>query len=89
MIAIFNTEQIAVVFSNKIHIFLKTNRAGYNAEKWSETNKSDNEEKWAVKIHPDIDTLAKKFNLDIPGNNEHQIIEFVDKLPENWYNMEA
>lgn len=86
MIAIFNTEQRANVFSNKIHVFLKNNRAGYNAVKWSETNKSDNEEKWAVKIHPDIDVLKKKFNLDLPGNNENQIVEFVERLPENWRN---
>lgn len=86
MIAIFSTEQSANVFSNKIHVFLKKNRGKYNAIAWSEINKSDNEEKWAVLIHPDIDTLDKKFNLDKPGNNEHQIVELVDKLPDNWVN---
>lgn len=85
MIAIFDIEQRATVFSNKIHVFLKTNRKDYNAEKWSGANKSDNEEKWMVPIHPDIDTLAKKFNLDMPGNN---IVELVERLPENWYNTE-
>lgn len=50
MLAIFTSETEAVNFSNKIHTFLKANRPGYNAERWSYPNKSDFEEKWLVKV---------------------------------------
>lgn len=86
MIAIFNTAQRANAFSNKIDAFLRANRQGYNATNWSDENKSDNEEKWAVKVHPDIDDLDNKFNLDLPGNNENQIVELVEELPSDWEN---
>ena len=86
MIAIFNTEQRANTFSNKIHAFLLANRIAYNATTWAGVNKSDNEEKWMVKIHPDIDELETHFNLDLPGNNENQIVELVETLPSNWVN---
>lgn len=74
MIAIFNTELESVEFSDKIHNYLLENRKGYNAEKWSDVNKSDNENKWAVFIPEDF--------TDLKG------IELIEKLPDNWRNEE-
>ena len=73
MIAIFYTELESVEFSNKIHNELLKNRLGYNAEKWSNINKSDNEDKWTVSISIDLE-------LDLTG------IELINKLPDNWKN---
>jgi hypothetical protein len=55
MIAILNTEQEAIQLSNDIHEWLKINRQGYNAEGWSNLDKSDSEELWAVPIPNDYD----------------------------------
>jgi hypothetical protein len=80
MIALFNTEQESINFSNLIHEFLIRNRTGYLADKWSNLNKSDNENKWYVKLPNDIDSYEEK--IDLTG------IELIDKLPENWRNIE-
>ncbi len=77
MIVVFYTEAEAVAFSKKIHIFLIENRKDYNAERWSNINKSDNEDKWYVKLPYDF----KSLNFEIDSK-----IEMIDKLPDNWKN---
>ena len=77
MIAIFKTSESAIEFSQSIHTLLKKNRVGYNAEKWSNTNKSDNENKWCVSLPKDY----KEIELSIKG------IDVIDKLPDNWKNV--
>jgi len=74
MIAIFYTEKDAVDFSEKIHKFLTENRPGYNAERWSELNKSDKEEKFAVKIPDDFQKWPKKLTIDTTV--KEQIIQY-------------
>lgn len=76
MIAIFNSQSWATSAANKIHTYLLTNRQGYNAEKWSVSNKSATEEKWAVKIPPD-------YPLELV-TGESQI---VNQIPDNWYEI--
>lgn len=82
MIAIFYTEQESIDFSNDVHSFLERNRRFYRSltDLWSDVNKSDNEEKWAVPLPEDYDDYEEKLNLD--G------LEFIDKLPDNWRNIE-
>ena len=53
MLAIFTSEVETETFSAKIHDFLTNNRPGYNAERWSDLNKSDKEDKWFVKVPED------------------------------------
>ena len=77
MIAIFYTEAEAITFSDKIHNFLIKNREGYNAEKWSESNKFDKEDKWMVKVPYDFEMLKEKFKIDSG-------IEKITKLPIDW-----
>ena len=64
MLAIFTSEIEAVTFSNKIHEYLIANRPGYNAEKWSDVNKSDKEEKWLVKVPYDYQKWPVKLKID-------------------------
>ena len=78
MIAIFYTEKDAMEFSEKIHNFLKANRKDYNAERWSDINKSEKEEKWAVKIPDDFQKWPVKMELDL------SIKEQISKYPESW-----
>ncbi len=68
MIAILTTEKEALELSANIHNYLKANREDYKAIKWSELNKSDSEEKWAVKIPNDYKYEGK----------------VVNSLPDNW-----
>lgn len=77
MIAIFNTEKESVNYSKYIHDFLLKNRKNYFAEKWSDINKSANEEKWCVKLPTDYIELG----LDIEG------LILVENLPKNWINV--
>ena len=70
MIAILTTEIEAIELSNSIHNYLIENRNGYNAERWQEVNKSDNDELWAVMI---------PFDYNYEG-------ETIDKFPEDWKN---
>lgn len=81
MIGVFNTFSEAIIFSEKIHNFLIKNRKDYNAEKWCTPDKSDNEEKWSVKIPSDFDKL--KVSLDVSN------IEKISKFPVNWKNAEV
>jgi len=74
MIAIFNTEQESINYSNMIHNYLTINRVGYNALKWSDVNKSDNENKWCVYLPTDYTET----------NNS---IVLVETLPNNWKNI--
>jgi len=80
MIGIFNTLTEANTFSEKIHNHLLNNRKDYNAEKWCVPDKSDNEEKWSVKIPSDFDKL--KITLDVTN------IQKISKFPVNWKNAE-
>jgi hypothetical protein len=80
MIAILYTESEAVKFSEKIHNFIMQNRNNYNAPKWSDINKSGNNEKWCVKLPQDIDQYKEK--IDLTG------IELINKLPDNWRNTD-
>lgn len=84
MIAIFYTEKEAVEFSNKIHSWLLKNRSGYNAERWSFTNKSEKEDKWMVKLPGDYpmlnENLVKEEQLNIPLSAKEQVL----KIPEDW-----
>lgn len=79
MIAIFKTEKESIEFSDLIHKLLVKNRKGYSAEKWSDINKSDNNELWCVKLPHDY----KEIGLNIKG------LELVEKLPEDWKNEES
>jgi len=74
MIAIFNTEQESINYSTMIHNYLTINRVGYNALKWSDVNKSDNEEKWCVYLPADY----------AETNNS---IVLIETLPNNWKNI--
>jgi len=74
MIAIFYTKQESIDFSNLIHQFLLANRNGYNATNWSDTDKSDSEEKWAISLPNDYETLGGI----IIG------LDLIQSLPENW-----
>lgn len=78
MIAIFNTEKESNELSEKIHNLLVKNRKKYNAVKWSDINKSDNAEKWMVKLPHNY----KELKLNIEG------LELIEKLPSNWRNTE-
>ena len=77
MIAIFNSQSWATSAANKIHAYLLTNRAGYNADRWAVSNKSATDDKWAVKIPPDY-----------PIEQVTGEAEIVESLPENWYPVE-
>ena len=64
MLAIFTSEKEAVEFSNKIHSFLKANRPNYKADRWSDINKSDKEEKWVVKVPDDYEKWPVKMEIN-------------------------
>ncbi len=78
MIALFNTEQESIDYSNYIHELLCEKIKGYkeNTTKWSNVNKSDNEEKWMVKLP--IDYIKLEINIDE--------LKLIEKLPDNWRN---
>lgn len=75
MIAIFDTESKAAICLEMVHAYLIVNREGYNAERWSAHNKSDNTERWAVSLPPEP--------VDVVG-----AIEFVEKYPDGWRKIE-
>ena len=68
MNAILNTELEATELSDLIHGWLTENREGYNAERWSNVNKSALEELWTVPL-PD--------GYGYSGTT-------IETLPENW-----
>lgn len=59
MIAILYTEKDAVDLSKKIHDWLKVNRKDYTADKWSDINKYEKENKWFVKMPEDFEEKMK------------------------------
>lgn len=71
MIALFNTEAKSITCLEMIHAYLIANREGYNAEKWSDVNKSDSAELWAVSLPP--------CPVEVIG-----AIDFVEQYPEGW-----
>jgi hypothetical protein len=79
MIAIFKTEKEAVDFEIKVNQHLKDNRHGYNAERWSDLDKSATEELWAVPIPEDYDRWDKKITLDFT------IYTYMADFPEGWH----
>ena len=80
MIAIFNTEKDAVDYSNLVHAHLIANRSRYNAIRWSDVNKSDNAEEWAVKIPPDLG----KLKVPIKEDSLSLSIRQIEKYPKDW-----
>lgn len=72
MIAILTTEISAINLADTIHQYLTNNRPAYNAIRWQEVDKSDNEEKWCVFLAEDY------------PNPEG--LTLVEALPENWRN---
>jgi len=84
-IAIFDTKIAAVKFSERIHNFLTNNRARYNASEWCKPNKSDNAQRWAVKIPYDARRCTKKF---VERMEDDKFIRIANRLPDNWSNEE-
>jgi len=71
MFALFETELEANDFSASIHSYLLEHRAGYNAERWSTTNKHQAKDSWCVKLPiEDIDTAG---------------LTIVEALENDWY----
>ena len=83
MLAIFTDEKSASDFSNKIHEYLKANRPGYNAERWSYLNKSDKEDKWFVKVPYDY----QKFPVKLDIKEVTELVPIVDAkiYLRDWY----
>jgi hypothetical protein len=81
MILIFSNKDTAVQVSQEIHNFLVENRTDYNATHWSDEHKHPTKNEYAVPIHPDLEELAVRMNIEaiIP-----QSIDVVDKLPADW-----
>lgn len=82
MIAIFDKEKDAVACSDKIHKYLKENRPGYNAEKWSEIEKSDIEELWAVKMP--LEQTKKMWAKEMVVAEIAKAVSKVEKYAEDW-----
>ena len=80
MIAIFNIEKDAADYSDLVHAHLTANRARYNAVRWSNVNKSDKAQEWAVKLPPDLDKLKVKIKVNHLEKSTRQI----DKYPTDW-----
>lgn len=85
MLAIFESEAEAIIFSKKIHSFLTENRLRYNAERWSYPNKSDFKDKWMVKIPYDFEKWAKK--LDIKEVKEKVEDKDIKDYLKEWYKL--
>jgi len=87
MLTIFYSEAEAVKFSADIHAYLKKNRPGYKAVKWSEVNKADKEDKWMVKVPHDYQNWPVK--LAIPVTVKEQIpIADARVYLKDWYPVE-
>ena len=80
MIAIFTSEQEAIDYSNKAHAHLLAHRPGYNAERWSDVNKADCKNEWAVKIPPDLPKLKVAMKVVDLEKSVRQIT----KYPIDW-----
>lgn len=80
MIAIFNNKKDASDYSDLIHTHLIANRPEYNAVRWSDINKSDKVNEWAVKIPSDLN----KLNVKIKKNHLKKSIRQIEKYPDDW-----
>ena len=87
MLAIFYTEIEAVKFSEDIHTYLKKNRPGYNAVKWSDVNKADKEDKWMVKVPHDYQRWPVKLAIPITVKEQIPIADARVYL-KDWYLVE-
>lgn len=85
-LVIFSERSKAILFSKRVHKFLSENRPRYSASEWSKPNKSDNAQRWAVKIPYDARRWTKKF---IERIEEDGFIRIANKLPLNWRNNET
>lgn len=83
---IFDNRAKAILFANRVHVFLSENRPRYaeNTERWSHPNKSDNAQRWMVKIPYDAKRWTKKF---IERQDEDGFIRIANRLPDNWRNV--
>ena len=79
-IAIFDKLKDATDYSDLIHVHLTANRSGYNAVRWSDENKHDNKNEWAVKIPYDLDKLIVKMD----EKDLEKSIRKIDKYPDDW-----
>ena len=79
MIAIFTKATDAIDYSDKIHAHLTANRPGYNAVRWSDENKHDKKNEWAVKLPPDLDKLKP-----IKADHLDKSIRQDDKYADDW-----
>ena len=84
-IVIFDTKIAAVKFSERIYTFLTNNRPRYSASEWCKPNKSDNAQRWCVKIPYDAMRWTKKF---VERIEDDKFIRIANKLPDNWRNIE-
>ena len=84
-ILIFDDREKAVVFARRVHRFLTDHRPRYTAERWSRPNKSDNANRWAVKVPYDARRWTKKF---IERVEDDGFIRIANKLHLNWRNIE-
>lgn len=82
MIALFNNESDAVDYSELVHAHLTANRPRYNATIWSDVNKADDANEWAVKIPYDLPKLKVKMKSKDLEKSTKQI----EKYPEDWKN---
>ena len=84
MIAIFNIEQDAKDYSDKLHAHLTQNRPRYDAERWSDVNKADGKNEWAVKIPPDL----SKLKVAMKVADLEKSVRTIDKYPVDWKTIE-
>lgn len=78
MIAIFNNKKDADDYSAAIHAHLITNRPGYNAERWSNTNKHKDKNEFGVKLPPDLDKLEVKMDAKALEKSIRQDEKYAD-----------
>jgi len=90
MITIFNDRKKAFDYSNIIHEWLKKNRKGYNAERWSDIDlsKSDKVEEYYVKVPPDYEKLNEKLSAKDKLIVSKDAIRTCEKLPVDWKTIE-
>lgn len=65
MIAIFQNKTDADEYSAAVHAHLLANRPGYNAERWSFTNKYKDKNEFGVKLPSDLDKLKMKMDAKV------------------------
>jgi hypothetical protein len=82
-ILIFDNALAARKFSERVHTFMSENRPRYNASEWSKPNKSDNAQRWMVKIPYDARRWAKKL---VERIEDDKYIRIATRLPDNWRN---